>query len=178
MGSKTYTTNLCSQYICLCFLTIRSGYLFLDSKNIKTLCVCVMLFLWVCVYKMLLINLFLDSKNIKTLLCVCVMLFCEFVYIKCYLLQLLKLITLQHYHVRYVLSFLCFGTALGEVFTVFGGLDCTVDVETLTVLGIPHKKKKCVEYLIQWKFQRQQYNPNRQTLHQEQYRSIRMTART
>ena len=35
---------------------------------------------------MLLINLFLDSKNIKTLLCICVMLFCEFAYIKCYLL--------------------------------------------------------------------------------------------
>jgi len=28
---------------------------------------------------------------------------------------------------------LCFGIALGEVFTVFGGVDCTVDVGTLTV---------------------------------------------
>ena len=48
------------------------------------------------------------------------------------------ILTLQHYHIRYVLSSLCFGTALGEVFTVFGGLDCTVDVGTLTVLCIPH----------------------------------------
>ena len=106
MGSQTFTTNLCSQYICLCFLAIRFGYLFLDSKNIRTL------------------------------LCVCVMLFCDFAYIKCYLLQLLKTVTtLQHYCVRYVLSSLCFGTALGEV---FDGLDGTVDVGTLTVLGIPH----------------------------------------
>ena len=37
-----------------------------------------------------------------------------------------------------MLSSLCFGSALGEVFTVFGGLDCTVDVGTLTVLCIPH----------------------------------------
>ena len=37
-----------------------------------------------------------------------------------------------------MLSSLCFGTALGEVFTVFGRLDCTVDVGTLTVLCIPH----------------------------------------
>ena len=48
------------------------------------------------------------------------------------------IITVQHYRVRYVLSSLCFGTALGEVFTVFGDLDCTVDVGTLTVLSIPH----------------------------------------
>jgi len=43
------------------------------------------------------------------------------------------IITLQHYRIRYVLSSLCFGIALGEVFTVFGGVDCTVDVGTLTV---------------------------------------------
>ena len=41
------------------------------------------------------------------------------------------IITLQHYRVRYVLSSLYFGTALGEVFTVFGDLDCIVDVGTL-----------------------------------------------
>jgi len=46
--------------------------------------------------------------------------------------------TVQHYRVRYVLSSLCCGTTLGEVFTVFGGLDCTVGVRTLTVLCIPH----------------------------------------
>ena len=43
------------------------------------------------------------------------------------------IITLQHYRIRYVLSSLCFSIAHGEVFTVFGGLDCTADVETLTV---------------------------------------------
>jgi len=64
LGSQTFTTNLCSQYICLCFLTIRSGYLFLDSKNIKTLlCVCVTLFLWLCIYKMLLITIIKNCYN-------------------------------------------------------------------------------------------------------------------
>jgi len=48
------------------------------------------------------------------------------------------IITLQHYHVRYVLSSLCFGTALGEVFTMSGDSDCIVDVGTLTVLSNPH----------------------------------------
>jgi len=46
------------------------------------------------------------------------------------------IITLLHYCVRYVLSSLCLDTALGEVFTVFGDLDCTVDVGTLTALSI------------------------------------------
>ena len=41
------------------------------------------------------------------------------------------IITLHPYRVRCVLSSLCFGTALGEVLTVFGGLDCTFDVGTL-----------------------------------------------
>ena len=72
-------------------------------------------------------------------------------------------ITLQPYRVRYVLSSLCFGTALGEVFTVFGGLDCTTDIGTLTVLCIPHSFFFGVEYLIQSKIQHQWYNPNRQT---------------
>jgi hypothetical protein len=58
-------------------------------KNIKTL-LCVLSFMWVCVYKMLLIAI------IKTI------------------------ITLRHYHIRYMLSFLCFGIALGGVFIVFG----------------------------------------------------------
>jgi len=70
-------------------------------------------------------------------------------------------ITLQSYRFRYVLSSLCSGTVLGKMFTVFGGLDC-IDVGTLTVLGILHKKKNCVEYIIQSKSQSQQYNPNRQ----------------
>ena len=64
MGSQTFTTNLCSQYICLCFLTIRPGYLFLDFKNIKTLlCVCVMLFVSLRI-QMLLITI---TKTIITL---------------------------------------------------------------------------------------------------------------
>ena len=59
-------------------------------------------------------------------------------------------ITLQHYPVRCVLSSLCFGTALGEVFTVFGGLGCTIDVGTLTQCALindrAHKSsKKCAE---------------------------------
>ena len=48
------------------------------------------------------------------------------------------IVTLQHWRVRCVRSSLCFGTAPGEVFTVFGGLDYTVDVGTSTVLCIPH----------------------------------------
>ena len=53
---------------------------------------------------------------------------------KMLLITIIKtIITLQHYCVRCVLSSLCFGIALGEVFTVFGGVDCTVDVGTLTI---------------------------------------------
>ena len=52
------------------------------------------------------------------------------------------IITLQHYRVRYVLSSLCFGIALGEVFTVFGGLDCTVDVGTAQ--SKPPNKDMCI----------------------------------
>jgi len=51
--------------------------------------------------------------------------------------------TLQHCLVRYVLSSLCFGFALGEVLTVFGSLDCTVDIGTLTVLCIPRSFYYC-----------------------------------
>jgi len=121
MGSQTFTTNLCSQYICLCFLTIRSGYMFLDFKNIKTLLCVLLCFMWVCVYKMLLI------RTIKTI------------------------ITLQHYRVRYVLSSLCFGIALGEVFTVFGGLDCTVDVGTAQ--SKPPNKDMCIVNIsLLWTF--------------------------
>ena len=55
------------------------------------------------------------------------------------LLTIIKtIITLQHYRIRCVLSSLCFGTALGEVFTMFAGLGCTADFGTLTVLSIPH----------------------------------------
>jgi len=65
--------------------------------------------------------------------------FCEFCVRKILLITIIKtIITEQCYHVGCVLSSLCFGIALGEVFTVFGGLDCTVDVGTLTVLCIPH----------------------------------------
>jgi len=73
------------------------------KKTLKPYYVYVLCFLRVCIYKMLLITI------IKTI------------------------ITLHHYHIRYVLSSICFGTALREVFTVFGNLDCTVDVGTLTV---------------------------------------------
>jgi len=48
------------------------------------------------------------------------------------------IVTLQHYRVRYVLSSLCFGIALDEVFTVFGGFDCTVDVGT--VFSLKHER--------------------------------------
>jgi len=54
------------------------------------------------------------------------------------------IVTLQHYRISCVLSSFPFGTALGEVFTMFGGLGCTTDVGTLTVLSIPHRVVKTV----------------------------------
>ena len=36
------------------------------------------------------------------------------------------IVTLQHYRISCVLSSFPFGTALGEVFTVFVGLGCTI----------------------------------------------------
>jgi hypothetical protein len=89
-------------------------------------------------------------------------------------------ITLQPYRFRYVLSSLCSGTVLGKMFTVFGGLDCIGDVGTLTVLGILHKKKLCgIHNTVKVpKSTVQSKPPSTVTLHQEQYRSIRMTAHT
>jgi len=86
MGSEMFTTNLCSQ--CMSLFPYYSIWIsvFRLYKTLKPYYVYVLCFMWVCVYKMLLIGI------IKTI------------------------ITLQHYRIRCVLSSLCFGIALVEVF--------------------------------------------------------------